>query len=46
MTSQGVNVVVVGDIKEDEIIPKLSFLKNLPNKKIELPSIPDAKPLI
>jgi zinc protease len=45
MTSQGVNVVVVGDIKEDEIIPKLSFLKNLPNKKIELPSIPDAKPV-
>jgi len=45
MTSQGVNVVVVGDIKEGEIIPKLAFLKNLPNKKIELPSIPDAKPV-
>jgi len=45
MTSQGVNVVVVGDIKEGEIIPKLSFLKNLPNKKIELPSIPEAKPV-
>jgi zinc protease len=45
MTSQGVNVVVVGDIKEDEIIPKLSFLKKLPNKKIDLPSIPDAKPV-
>ncbi|HWN88110.1 MAG TPA: pitrilysin family protein, partial [Chitinophagaceae bacterium] len=45
MTSQGVNVVVVGDIKEGEIIPKLAFLKNLPNKKIELPSVPDAKPV-
>ena len=37
MTSQGVNVVVVGDIKEDEIFPKLSFLNNLPNKKINIP---------
>jgi zinc protease len=45
MTSQGVNVVVVGDIKEDEIIPKLSFLKKLPNKKIDIPTVPDAKPV-
>jgi zinc protease len=45
MTSQGVNVVVVGDIKEDEIIPKLSFLNKLPNKKIELPAIADAPPV-
>jgi len=39
MTSQGVNVVIVGDIKEDEIFPKLSFLNKLPNKKIDIPSI-------
>ena len=45
MTSQGVNVVVVGDIKESEILPKLAFLKNLPNKKIELPTVPEAKPV-
>ncbi|HEX6846697.1 MAG TPA: insulinase family protein, partial [Chitinophagaceae bacterium] len=45
MTSQGVNVVVVGDIKEDEILPKLSFLKKLPNKKIEIPAIPAVKPV-
>ena len=45
MTSQGVNVVVVGDIKEDEIVPKLAFLKRLPNKKIDLPAIPEAKPV-
>jgi len=45
MTSQGVNVVVVGDIKEEEIIPKLSFLDKLPNKKIELPAIADAPPV-
>ena len=36
MTSQGAKVVVVGDIKESEILPKLSFLNKLPNKKIEL----------
>jgi zinc protease len=45
MTSQGVNVVVVGDIKEGEIIPKLSFLEKLPNKKIDLPAIADAPPI-
>src|SRR5262245_39369896 len=45
MTSQGVNVVIVGDIKEDEIVPKLAFMKNLPNKKIELPKVPDPKPV-
>lgn len=39
MTSQGTEVVVVGDIKEDEILPKLSFLGKLPNKKIDIPAI-------
>jgi zinc protease len=39
MTSQGAEVVVVGDIREEEILPKLSFLNNLPNKKIEIPAI-------
>src|SRR5215510_4681199 len=45
MTSQGVNVVVVCYIKEDEIIPKLAFLKKLPNKKIDLPAVPEVKPV-
>ena len=45
MTSQGVNVVVVGDIKEEEILPKLSFLKKLPNKKLDIPAIPAVKPV-
>ncbi len=45
MTSQGVNVVVVGDVTEDEIVPKLSFLNKLPNKKISLPAIADAMPV-
>ena len=39
MTSQDAEVVVVGDITEDEILPKLSFLNNLPNKKIAIPAI-------
>ncbi|MBI1343236.1 MAG: insulinase family protein [Terrimonas sp.] len=42
MTSQGVNVVVVGDVKEDEVLPKLDFLDKLPNKKIVMPEIPAA----
>ena len=39
MTSQGTRVVVVGDITESEIVPRLAFLNKLPNKKIELPII-------
>jgi zinc protease len=39
MTSQGVQVVVVGDVTEAEILPKLNFLNNLPNKKITIPSV-------
>ena len=39
ITSQGTKVVVVGDVKENEIVPKLAFLNNLPNKKIELPVV-------
>jgi zinc protease len=39
ITSQGTKIVVVGDIKEDEIVPKLSFLDNLPDKKINLPVV-------
>ena len=37
MTSQGTKVVIVGDITEQEILPKLAFLDKLPNKKITLP---------
>ncbi|MDF2379859.1 insulinase family protein [Nostoc ellipsosporum NOK] len=39
MTSQGTQVVVVGDITEGEILPKLNFLNNLPNKKITIPAV-------
>ena len=36
MTSQDTKVVVVGDITQAEIEPKLTFLNKLPNKKINL----------
>ncbi|MEI9809327.1 MAG: pitrilysin family protein [Bacteroidota bacterium] len=39
MTNKGMKVVVVGDVKEEEILPKLAFLDKLPNKKVELPKV-------
>lgn len=39
MTSLGVKVVVVGDIKQQEILPKLAFLDKLPKKKINMPDL-------
>ncbi|HTE11648.1 MAG TPA: pitrilysin family protein [Chitinophagaceae bacterium] len=44
ITSQGTRVVVVGDVKQEEILPKLTFLNNLPNKKIDMPAV-NAAPL-
>lgn len=38
MTSQGTKVVIVGDITQQEILPRLGFLNKLPNKKISLPT--------
>ena len=45
MTSRGTQVVVVGALKEEEILPKLAFLNNLPDKKVTIPSI-DATPKV
>ena len=45
MTSQGTHVVVVGDITQNEIEPKLAFLNNLPNKKISLSAPAEPKPV-
>ena len=45
MTSVGSKVVVVGDIKEEEVLPELSFLDQLPKKKITLPK-PDDNPKV
>ncbi|HEX2628697.1 MAG TPA: pitrilysin family protein, partial [Chitinophagaceae bacterium] len=39
MTSQGAKVVIVGDVKETEVLPKLTFLNKLPNKKVVVPSV-------
>ncbi len=36
MTSNGAKVVVVGDVKEPEVIAQLAFLNKLPNKKVNL----------
>ncbi len=33
-------VVIVGDIQENEIVPQLAFLNQLPQKAVDLPSIP------
>ena len=45
MTSQDTKVVIVGDIKENEILPRLSFLNKLPNKKIVLRDPPAPAPV-
>jgi zinc protease len=37
ITTKGMKVVIVGDVKQAEILPKLAFLDKLPNKKIDLP---------
>lgn len=39
ITSQGTKVVVVGDVKQEEVLPKLAFLNKLPNKKIDMPKV-------
>ena len=46
MTSTDARMVIVGDIKESEIVPKLAFLDKLPKKKIEIPQVnTDPKPI-
>ena len=39
ISSQGAKVVVVGDVKQEEILPKLAFLDKLPNKKVAIPAV-------
>jgi zinc protease len=40
MTSKDAKVVVVGDVKQEEMLPRLTAMLNkLPNKKIELPKV-------
>jgi zinc protease len=40
MTSQKAKLVIVGNVTEAEIMPKLQFLNKLPNKNIALPKPP------
>jgi zinc protease len=39
ITSRGVKVVIVGDVKQEEVLPQLAFLDKLPNKKVEMPKV-------
>ncbi|MDZ4793103.1 MAG: pitrilysin family protein [Bacteroidota bacterium] len=39
ISSKGVKVVIVGDVKQEEVVPKLAFLNKLPNKKVDLPKL-------
>jgi zinc protease len=45
MTSLGTKVVIVGDIKQEQIVPKLAFLDKLPRKKVVLAKV-NATPTI
>ena len=40
ITSKGAKLVIVGDVSESEILPKMAFLKKLPAKEVKLPSLP------
>ncbi len=37
--SKGVKVVIVGDVTQEEVVPKLAFLNKLPNKKVAIPAV-------
>jgi zinc protease len=42
ISSEGANVVIVGDVKEKDILSQMDFLKQLPEKSISLPALPTA----
>jgi len=39
ITSKGTRMVIVGDIKQSEILPQLSFMGKLTEKKVEMPVV-------
>lgn len=43
-TTKGAQVIFVGDAKEDEIVPQLTFLGELPNKKTNIANPPTPAP--
>lgn len=40
-SSAGANMVIVGDVSESEILPKIEFLNKLNNKEVKLQAIPE-----
>ncbi|MEO6582807.1 MAG: pitrilysin family protein [Ferruginibacter sp.] len=43
--SKGGRVVVVGDVTDAQILPKLAFLSKLPVRNFDIPSLPMASPI-
>ena len=41
MTGNNAKIVIVGNVTENEILPKLGFMDKLGNKKIDLPATPN-----
>jgi zinc protease len=42
LSKKGAQVIVVGDIKKEEILPKLAFLQQLPDRTVTLPALKPA----
>jgi zinc protease len=42
ISSSDADVVIVGDVKEKDVLPQLNFLNKLPKKSIALPALPVA----
>ncbi|HYJ38917.1 MAG TPA: pitrilysin family protein, partial [Chitinophagaceae bacterium] len=39
ITSKGTRIVIVGDVKQSEILPQLSFMEKLSERKVEMPLV-------
>jgi zinc protease len=39
ISARGARIVVVGDVKQSEILPKLSFMEKLVSKKVDMPVV-------
>jgi len=45
ITIKDAEVIYVGSLKKDDIIKKLSFLKQMPNRSITIPTVPTLRPI-
>jgi zinc protease len=43
ITSEDGRIVIVGDVKENDLLPKLAFLNKLPKKSVRIPTVPPAR---